>query len=92
MRQVYDFARYEPPYLTETALRRKLEKRRTRRQIAALAVAAILAQAAALVLAGAAAPVYPLAAALCLGYVLTSVIGSSVIALVYTRKGGRSHG
>lgn len=92
MKQIYDFARREPPVLTEADLRRKLEKRRTRRQIAMLAVAAVLAQLAALVLAWVAAPVWPIAAVMCVGYVLLSVAIGGVIALVCTRKGGRSHG
>ena len=92
MKQIYDFDLREPPLLNERSLRQKLEKRRLHFQTALLALSAVLIQGALLLLARIASSSYPLVAALCLGHVLTSAAGSGVIALIYTHKGGRSHG
>lgn len=88
MKQIYDFEQQNPPVLNENMLRQELEKRKVQRQTRILAVAGILLQVVMLMLGVWSAKSYPVVAVVCLGYVLVSAAGSSVIAVVYTRKGG----
>lgn len=46
MKQIYNFENYAPPALNEKTLRREIERRKLRRQMFLLALAAILSQAA----------------------------------------------
>ncbi len=88
MKQIYDFEQQNPPVLNENMLRQELEKRTVQRQTRILVVAGLLLQVLMLMLGAWSAQSYPAIAVMCLGYVLISVAGSSVIVVVYTRKGG----
>ena len=84
MKQIYDFGRHTPPALNERMLREALERRSLRRQTLLLLLAAFV------LLAYSAMDWYPLITWLCLGYVAAAVAGGGVIAVVYSRKGGKA--
>lgn len=88
MKMIYNFEQHTPPVLNENMLRSELEKRRLRKQTMLLAIAGILVQIALVMFGLWTAETYPLITVISFGYVVTSIVGGSVIALVYTRKGG----
>jgi len=88
MKQIYNFEVHEPPRLSERQLRAELERRRLRLQTMLIALAGILMQAVVVFLAFLLRAEQPILAVLCLGYTVISVTGSSVLAIVATRKGG----
>ena len=90
MKQIYDFGRHMPPALNERMLREALERRSLRRQTLLLLLAGCLLLAAFVLLAYSAMDWYPLITWLCLGYVAAAVAGGGVIAVVYSRKGGKA--
>ena len=88
MKQIYNFEQHKPPVLNENMLRAELERRRLRWQTALIAVAGILIQVLLVLLGLITKNDYPIITVLCLIYVVISITGSSVLAIVYTRKGG----
>lgn len=88
MKQIYNFEQHKPPVLNENMLRAELERRRLRWQTALIAVAGILIQVLLILVGFVTKNEYPIITALCLIYVVISITGSSVLAIVYTRKGG----
>lgn len=86
MKQIYEFDEVSPPVLNESMLRAEMEKRKIRRQTALLAVAGILLQIVVTMLGFLALTSNLLIAVFCFVYVLVSVTGSSVIAVVFTQK------
>lgn len=88
MKQIYNFEQNLPPVLNENIIHAELEKRKIRRQTALLAVAGILMQLVIVLLGFVTFSAYPLITAICFVYVLISTTGGSVVAVVYTRKGG----
>ena len=88
MKQIYNFEQHKPPVLNENMLRAELERRRLRCQTALVAVSGILIQALIVMLGLFVRNEYPLVAAICLTHGLLSTAGGSVLAIVYTRKGG----
>lgn len=88
MKQIYNFEQHNPPVLNENMLRNEIEKRQLRKQTIILAIAGVLAQIAVLMFGVMVGETYPIIAIACFGYVVVSIMGSSVIAMVYTRKGG----
>ena len=89
MRQIYDFTRHDPPALNENMLRAELEQRKLRRQTALLAAAGLLLQAAVVLLGYSAVDWYPWLSAVCFGHVIVGATGCGVVAVVYSRKGGK---
>ena len=89
MRQIYDFEQHNPPALNENMLRAELERRKLRRQTALLAVAGLLLQAAVTLLGYSAIDWYPWLSAACFAHVIVSTTGCGVVAVVYSRKGGK---
>ena len=90
MNQIYHFEQHKPPVLNENMLRADLERRRLHWQTALVAVAGILIQALFAALGLLTMNEYPLIATACLIYVVLSITGGSVLAIVCTRKGGLS--
>ena len=88
MKQSYNFAQHKPPVLNENMLRAELELRRLRWQTALIAVAGILIQVLLILVGFVTKNEYPIITVVCLIYVVISITGSSVLAIVYTRKGG----
>ena len=86
--QIYNFEQYKPPVLNENMLRAELERRRLRWQTALIAVAGILIQVLLILVGFVTKNEYPIITVVCLIYVVISITGSSVLAIVYTRKGG----
>ena len=92
MKQTFHFEQFDPPILNEKILRRELEKRAERRRTVLLAITGTLFQAAFILLGllcWNAAPAVTLA---CVGFAVVSAVGSGVIAIVYTQKGGTNCG
>lgn len=88
MNQIYNFEQHKPPVLNENMLRAELERRRLRWQTALIAVAGILFQVLLILVGFVTKNEYPIITVVCLIYVVISITGSSVLAIVYTRKGG----
>lgn len=88
MNQIYNFEQYKPPVLNENMLRAELERRRLRWQTTLIAVAGILVQILLILLGFITKNEYPIITVACLIYVVFSVTGGSVLAIVCTRKGG----
>lgn len=88
MKQIYNFEQHKPPVLNENMLRAELERRRLRWQTALIAVAGILIQVLLILVGFVTKNEYPIITVVCLLYVVISITGSSVLAIVYTRKGG----
>ena len=88
MKQIYNFEQHKPPVLNENMLRAELERRRLRWQTALIAVAGILIQVLLILVGFVTKNEYPIITVVCLFYVVISITGSSVLAIVYTRKGG----
>ena len=88
MNQIYNFEQYKPPVLNENMLRAELERRRLRWQTTLIAVASILIQILLVLFGFVTKNEYPVITVACLIYVVFSVTGGSVLAIVCTRKGG----
>lgn len=88
MNQIHNFEQYKPPVLNENMLRAELERRRLRWQTTLIAVAGILIQILLVLFGFVTKNEYPVITVACLIYVVFSVTGGSVLAIVYTRKGG----
>ncbi len=90
MKQIYNFEQNSPPVLNENMLQQKAEERKLQWQTALIAVAAILMQAIIVIVGVNALDFYPALAALSFIYVIISTTGCGVLAVVCTRKGGKS--
>ena len=88
MKQIYDFDQYNPPALNERILREQIEQRKLRLQTTLIAFAGILIQIIIAVLGVVAMEEYPIITVMCCMYVLISTTGGSILAVVYTQKGG----
>ena len=88
MKHIYNFEQHKPPVLNENMLRSELERRRLRWQTALIAVAGILIQILLVLFGFVTKNEYPIITVACLIYVVISITSSSVLAIVYTRKGG----
>ena len=90
MKQTFDFERFTPPVLNGNILRRELEKRTERRRTVLLAVAGALFEVVFILLGllcWNTAPALTLAG---IGLAVASMMGSGVIAIVYTSSLGNS--
>ena len=83
----YDFERFDPPVLTEKALRRELERRAERRRTILLAVAGALFEALFVLLGLLCAEALPILAMGCICFAVISMAGSGAIAIVFAQKG-----
>ena len=88
MKQIYNFEQAKPPVLNENMIRTKMEARKLRWQTILLATAAFLMQIVMILLGLVTSVVHPWIAVVCFGYVVVSIMGSSVIAIVYSSKKG----
>ena len=87
MNQIYNFEQYEPPIINENMIKARLEKKRVIRNAAIVAAAGVLLQMMTLVLGVLAYSQYPIITFLCVTYVVVSMVGGSVISIVYSKKG-----
>ena len=88
MKQIYDFEQYNPPALNERIIRKKIEKKKLRLQTVLIALAGILIQIIIAIFGFEAMEEYPIITVFCCLYVLLSTAGESILAVVYTQKGG----
>ena len=86
MRRIYDFEQFEPPILNENMLKNLEKERKFNSQLILAVVAGILIQIVLLLFGWAAIDWYPALSLLCFGYVLVSMTGGGVIAVVYAKK------
>lgn len=91
MKQTYDFERFTPPVLNEKMLRRELQKRAERRHTVLLAVAGVLFEILFVLFGILFLDIYPMLAFGCICFTVISIVGSVVIAIVFTQKGGVNH-
>ena len=89
MKQIYNFEQTQPPVLNERTIRLQMEKRRLRFQTALVAFAAILLLVAVTLFGFFVYETYPWITLFCFFYALFSVTSCSVLAIVFTRKGGQ---
>ena len=92
MKQTFDFEQFDPPILNENILRRELEKRAERRRTVLLAIAGALFEAVFILLGLLCWNTTPALTLAGIGLAIVSAVGSGVIAIVYTQKGGASYG
>lgn len=92
MKQTFDFEQFDPPILNENILRRELEKRAERRRTVLLTVAGALFEAVFILLGLLCWNTAPALTLIGIGLSVASMMGSGVIAIVYTQKGGASYG
>ena len=78
------------PVLNEQMLRAELERRKLRIQTAVAVLAGFLLMIAAVLLGYSAIDWYPVLSLLCFGYIMIAATGGGVIAIVYSRKGGKT--
>ena len=90
MKQIYNFEQHTPPVLNENMLRTKMEQRKLRWQMALIAFASISIQVVLVMLGVFTIKEFPIISYICTFYVIFSTTGGSVLAIVYTRKGGLS--
>ena len=88
MKQIYNFEQKSPPSLNENMLRAETEKRRLRLQTSLVAVSGILLLAVVVLLGILVYGSYPYLAFLCFLYAIVSATGGSIMAVIFTRKGG----
>lgn len=86
MKQIYNFEKTNPPYLNERLLRREAERRKLQRQTILLSLASILSQIVVLLFGILMWEIQPVATLICILYVLTAALSSSVIMIVFTKK------
>ena len=84
MKQTFDFERFAPPVLNENILRRELEKRAERRHTVLLVVAGALFEAVFILLGLLCWNTAPALTLIGIGLSVASMMGSGVIAIVYT--------
>lgn len=88
MKQIYNFEQVQPPVLNENLIREEIEKRRLRLQTALLALAGILLLVVIILLGFFVYKNNPWITLCCFIYVMISLTGSGIMAVVFTRKGG----
>lgn len=89
MKQIYRFEQQTPPILNENMLQTELNRRKQNRQITVVVLAGLLIQLLIFLLGWSAVEWYPGLSALCFAYLLTTVTGGGVVAVVYSSKKGR---
>ena len=82
MKQIYNFEQVNPPVLNETMLRAELEKRKLKKQTTLIAVCGIVSMLLLLVIAILLVETQPIFAGLCITYVVISLTGSTVLAIL----------
>ena len=87
MKQIYDFEQFEPPILNQTILEEKIQEKRAARNAILAAVAGFMMQLLILVAGFVIYEKYPILTMLCVGYVIFSIVGGSVISIIYSKKG-----
>lgn len=92
MKKTFDFEQFDPPVLNENILRRKLEKREARRRTILLAVAGALLETLFVLLGLLCWNAAPMLAVGCICFAMVSTVGSGVITIVFTQKGGANYG
>lgn len=92
MRQTFDFERFTPPVLSESILRRELERRAQRRRTVLLAVAGALIEVLLVLLGLLCWYAVPALALASISFAAVSMVGSGVIVIVYAQKGEVNYG
>ena len=91
MKQIYNFEQHTPPVLNENIIRSEIERRKLQWQTTLLVLAGILIQVVVALFGYSAVDWYPWISVFCFVYIVISIIGCGVVAVVYSRKGGIPH-
>ncbi len=86
MKQIYDFEQYKPPRLTERLLQEEIKRRELQKQAAMTAFSSLLIELCLILCTVLLAPEYPILAGICAIYLLLSIMGSTVISVIFIRK------
>ena len=86
MKQIYNFEKNNPPCLNERYLRKEAERRKLQRQTILLTIASVLSQMVVLLFGILLWPIQPVITLVSILYVLTAVLSSGVIVIVFTKK------
>ena len=89
MKPIYDFEQMNPPVLNESMLRAELEKRKLKKQTTLIAICGIISMLLLLLLAIIIAEAEPLLSGLFITYVIISLTGSVVLAILMHSGHGR---
>ena len=89
MKQIYNFEQVNPPVLNESMLRAELEKRKLKKQTPLIAICGVLSMLLLLIFAVLLAETQPFIAGLCMTYVVISLTGSVVLAILMHSGHGR---
>lgn len=89
MKQIYNFEQVNPPVLNESMLRAELEKRKLKKQTTLIAICGVLSMLLLLIFAVLLAETQPFIAGLCMTYVVISLTGSVVLAILMHSGHGR---
>ena len=88
MKQIYHFESKNPPVLNESMLRAELEKRKLKKHTTLIAICGILSLLLMLILALMLAEYELILSGLCIAYVIVSITGSVVLAILIHSKHG----
>lgn len=90
MDQIYNFEGVRPPVLNENMLRAERERRKAQLLVVLFIVAAAIVMLCIVTFTNMVAEFTPVAALVCIGYVVISVLVSGTAAIMYAQKGGAS--
>lgn len=86
MKQIYNFEQYEPPGFTEKNLRTEATHRQLQKQTAMTALASLLVELCLIVGTILLASENPVLAGICTLYIILSIIGGSMISIIFIQK------
>lgn len=87
MKQIYNFEQYEPPILSESILKERIQEKKATKAAILAGIAGFMMQVLILLAGFIIYTKYPVITMICIAYVIFSVIGGSVISIIYSKKG-----
>lgn len=87
MKQIYNFEQYEPPILNESILKERIQEKKATKAAILAGIAGFMMQILILLAGFIIYTKYPVITMICIAYVIFSVIGGSVISIIYSKKG-----
>lgn len=87
MKQIYNFEQYEPPILNESILKERIQEKKATKAAILAGIAGFMMQVLMLLAGFIIYTKYPVITMICIAYVIFSVIGGSVISIIYSKKG-----
>ena len=87
MKQIYDFEQYEPPILNESILKERIQEKKATKAAILAGIAGVMMQVLILLAGFIIYTKYPVITMICIAYVIFSIVGGSVISIIYSKKG-----